>query len=468
MLRFKEMPMHPSQTLLFPQSVEDALAKDCDVRAFKDVMDCIDYSVIEYKCSATGCPPYPPRVMVNILGYAYSKGLRSSRRIEELVNVDVRFIWLAGGLRPDHNTIARFRKDNWSELSELYKDSVRISAEAGLVFLNATSTDGSKIPAVASKKRVYSQSRLDREMAVVDRILQEAEDADRAEDEQHGSASGSEIPEHLKDAAQRKARLQEISKRLSESKKAAVVESEPDARVMLTRNGKAPAYNLQASVDAENQIIVAMSLTQAETDHGLLPEMVRQVEENTGLSPDVELVDSGYSDEETIKFCHETGQDVLMPIQDHVDVERNDLFSKRCFIIDEQRDVVVCPAGRDLEYKRTTKQDSGTYRVYAAKGCKNCSFQMDCVGTTKCSKQVKINQIEPLREELRQKFRCPESKEVYALRKQTVETVFAQIKKNLRFDRLLLRGFKGASAEIALICMVHNVLKCARSAARAA
>lgn len=78
MPRFKEMPMHPSQVLLFSQSVEDALPKGSDVRGFNDVMECLDYSDIYRKCSERGCPPYPPKVMVKILTYAYSKGLRSS------------------------------------------------------------------------------------------------------------------------------------------------------------------------------------------------------------------------------------------------------------------------------------------------------------------------------------------------------------------------------------------------------
>ena len=90
MPRFKQMPMEPSQVMLFGLSVEDALPSDSDVRAFKDVMNCVDYSEIESRRSSTGAPPYPPKVMVMILGYAYSKGMRSSRVIENLLKVDVR------------------------------------------------------------------------------------------------------------------------------------------------------------------------------------------------------------------------------------------------------------------------------------------------------------------------------------------------------------------------------------------
>jgi hypothetical protein len=301
-------------------------------------------------------------------------------------------------------------------------------------------------------------------MAKVEEVLREAEEADRAEDELYGLSNGRELPEHLKDTVERKARLQEIARRLREGKSNTVVASEPDSRVMKTTSGNLPSYNLQASVDSENQIIVAMKLTQAETDHGQLPGMVMEVEANTGFSPGIELVDSGYYDEATLTWADEVKQEVLMPVQEQPQsAKRNDLFCSKCFVHDQEKDVVICPAGRELAYRRTDRTDSGTYRTYTAKGCKSCSFQKECVGGGRCGKQIRINEIEPLREEMRQKFKSEEGRRTYALRKQTVETVFAQIKKNLKFDRLLLRGFKGACAEVALICMVHNVLKCARN-----
>ena len=126
MPRYKEMPMPPDQIMLFGTSVDEALAADSGVRSFNDVMECLDYSGIQSKCSSLGCPPYPPKEMVKILTYAYSTGVRSSRKIEHRLKVDIEFIWLAGGIKPDHNTIARFRKDNWEHLSGLFKSSVRV------------------------------------------------------------------------------------------------------------------------------------------------------------------------------------------------------------------------------------------------------------------------------------------------------------------------------------------------------
>ncbi|MCX6375990.1 MAG: transposase [Armatimonadetes bacterium] len=152
MPNFKQMPMTPSQVLLFPMSVEESVPKDCDVRVLGEAVDLLDWSAFEAGYSETGSPPYPPKVLAKILVYGYSKGMRSSRALEDAVKNDKRYIWLAGGLEPDHCTIVRFRKQKASELRAAYRGSVRICSEAGLILLDVTATDGSKIKARASSR----------------------------------------------------------------------------------------------------------------------------------------------------------------------------------------------------------------------------------------------------------------------------------------------------------------------------
>jgi transposase len=450
--------------MLFGLSVEDALPSNSDVRAFNDVMECLDYSLMESRCSEVGCPPYPPKVMVKVLGYAYSQGVRSSRRIETLLSIDVRFIWLAGGLKPDHNTLARFRKERWEDITGLLEDSARVSAEAGLVFLNTVCTDGSKILAAASRKRVYGQERIKRGMDAVEKILREAEEVDLAEDEQYGSGTDGEIPEHLRDAKERKARLEKIAKQLEDSKKKAVVETEPDSRVMLTSEGKRPAYNMQTSVDADNQIIIAMKLTQSENDHGYLPEMVKEIESNIGLAPDMSIADTGYGDEKTLKWLEETGHDALIPPQEYSEgSRRKGLFAAKCFLHAGDRDVLICPAGRELDFRAEYKKSNGTYRRYAVFGCSDCSFRNECVGKNGHGRRIDVSIMARQKEQMRERLDSEEGRLLYQQRQQTSEPVFGRIKENMGLRRFLLRGIEGATAESALACLAHNVLKCAAS-----
>jgi transposase len=465
MPRFKQMPMPPSQVMLFSQSVEDALSDDSDVRSFRDVMECLDYCEVESKCSAVGCPPYPPKEMVKILTYAYSKGVRSSRRIEEMLKVDVRFMWLAGGLKPDHNTIARFRKENSQELMQLFKDSVRVCMEAGLVLLHVVATDGTKIKAAASRSSIWSNARLERELAAVERILQEAEQVDASEDEQYGSGNGSDVPEHLRDHKARLEHLQEIAKRLKESDRKNFVESDPECRVMKTRDGVRPCYNLQASVDAQSQVIVAMKLSQHEVDTGKLPEMTEQVEANTGCSPDVSLADCGYCDEATMKWIADNDHDVLMPSRTQFrEAGRTDGFATKDFILDKDRDVLICPAGRELTFKVEHWCGAAMYRKYAAVDCQSCEFYRKCVHIRRGSRHVNVSVTAPQRKLIADRLKTDEGRKLFSKRQATVEPVFGQMKSNRGFDRFLAWGFDGACAEVALASIAHNIAKCAAMA----
>ena len=468
MPRYKQMPLEPSQLMLYGQSVEDAVPKSCDVRAYRDLTECLDYACLEAKCFERGCPPYPPEVMVRVLGYAYSKAIRSSRKIEQHLNYDVRFIWLAGGLKPDHNTIARFRKDNWQEFKDLFGQSVRVCCEAGLVSLNVVSTDGTKIRAAASKKQMYNEDRLEREMAAVEKILLDAEETDRLEDERDGGSPDDRLPEHLQDSKERKARLEQIAKQLAASESKCVIASEPESRAMETSGGVRPAYNLQACVDADSQVIVAMDLTQAVNDYGQLPSMSGEVERVTGMSAATMLADGGYVDEETLRWTDQCSSNVLMPVSRHWRESRrdaNDLFANRCFIPDDERDVLVCPVGRELTFRGQYRTKAGGYRRYQARDCRSCSFYDQCVSKSLDGRRISVSVVEPQRAKIRQKLLSKEHRELYALRKQTVEPVFGQIKSNLQMSRFLLYGIKGAAAEASLMCMVHNVLKCVKSAA---
>jgi transposase len=178
MASFKQMPMAPSQVVMFPVSVEDALPVDCDVRLVGEAMEALDWQGFEASYADTGRPAYPPKVMCKLLVYGYSKGIRSSRVLEEMARHDQRYIWLAGGLRPDHATIARFRKEHGKWFKQVYQATVRLCAEAGLVLLRVVATDGSKIAARASRRSLWDAKRLGKEMEAIDRILAEAEAAD--------------------------------------------------------------------------------------------------------------------------------------------------------------------------------------------------------------------------------------------------------------------------------------------------
>ena len=462
MPRFKEMPQEPSQIWLMPPSLDEMVSKAEEVRVLSEAMDRLDWTILEKTYFERGTPAYPPKVMTKILVYAYSKGIRSSRRIEELLHSDVRYMWLAGMLKPDFHTIARFRKEKFEALSELFADSARLCKDLGLVNLNIAALDGTKMLANASVKSLYDRKRLDKELEAVKKILREAEEVDEREDAEHGESNGREIPERLKDANARKVILDELAKKLRDSGSKTISGTDGECRMMRTREGIRPSFNVQAAVDGQSQVVLAVSVTNSEHDHGQSPKMIRKIKDNCGLTPVMALADTGYCDEESLEALEEMGQEALLAVKEHPsNTKRNDLFSSKCFLADIDSDVLICPAGRQLHFSGEHQLGSGRYRLYRAKGCSSCSFKSQCVKNGRGSRRVYVSCREPLRQKMKEKLRSSGGKLVYALRKQIVEPVFGQIKHNRNFRRFMLRGIEGATAEIALVFLAHNLAKCA-------
>ena len=112
------------QRTLFPQSVDEYISTDAPVRAYDVIVDSLDFDAlgIEVNSHKVGCPQYDPIVMLKLLVYGYSYGIRSSRKLEREIHYNLSFIWLAGGLKPDHKTIAEFRRKNKSAIKTAPKN----------------------------------------------------------------------------------------------------------------------------------------------------------------------------------------------------------------------------------------------------------------------------------------------------------------------------------------------------------
>ena len=457
MAQFKQLPCSPQQVVLFSVSLEETVAADCDVRLLSEAMELLDWRELEASYKTTGCPAYPPKLMAKLLMYGYSKGVRSSRKLEEAAQHDLRYIWLLGGFRPDHATIARFRRKHESHLKQLFVGTVRLCAEAGLVLLNCVATDGSRIQGRASKRSLYDKKRLAKELAAVEQILAEAEAIDQAEEA--ASSRAGTIPEALKDAKCRQARLAEIAARLEKSSQQRVSASDPDCKVVRTGAGFRPGYNAQVTVDSEHHVIVAAELICQQTDNAQLSEQLKQVAENLGLAPDLALADSGYSDEETFQWLEDTKQQALVPPREQAKKQQDtSLFGSRCFLPVAGEDALICPAGRKLTLRGTVKKGNNHYREYTALDCRGCSFSRDCIKGKKRRRSLQVSIVEKIRDELRQKLKTPQGQAQYRIRAQTVEPTFGNLKANLGFWRFLLAGKVGASAEFWLICIAHNLL----------
>ncbi len=161
-----------------------------------------------YRWDGRGRPAYDPRVMVSLLCYSYSRGIRSSRAIERACVEDVVFRVILANRVPDHSTIAEFRVRHETALAELFSGVLQLCKNAGLASVGVIAVDGTKVHANAS-----SYSNADYQRIAIE-ILKEAARVDEEEDELYGDARGDELPEHLRTPEGRRAALKAAKEKL--------------------------------------------------------------------------------------------------------------------------------------------------------------------------------------------------------------------------------------------------------------
>jgi len=433
------------QALLLPPSVHDFVPPEHLSRfVIALVTEELDLTAIlaRYK-GERGQPPYHPVMMVALLLYGYAVGVYSSRRIAKACAERVDFMAIVALDAPDFRTISEFRRRHLAALSGLFVQVLQLCEQAGLVKLGHVALDGTKIKANASKHKAMSYERMTKREAELEAEvsgwLAAAEAADAEEDKAFGAAKrGDELPDWVANKQKRLAKIREAkaaleaeAKAKAEAEKAArekeaaddprpgrkatppsdVPEAkaqrnftDPESRIMKTKDGFIQGYNAQAAVDAVSQVIVAHGLSDASNDQQQLAPMLDAIEANTGELPDELSADAGY--------CSEANLERL-----------------------KQKRVSGYVATGRQKHGEATATGERAYRT---------GSRLAAMAT---------------------KLRRAGRRSRYRLRKQVVEPVFGQIKQAREFRQFLMRGIEKVTAEWAMICIAHNLLKLAKAAA---
>ncbi len=410
-------PYDPDQMLLLPPSVREWVPEGDLAHVISDVVDVLDLSEIEavYEEELRGYPPYHPRMMTQLWLYAYAVGIRSCRKLSQLVQRDVGFMMLAAGNQPDFRTLNSFRLRHLAALSRLFVQVVRLCEKRGLVQLRHVAVDGTRVKANASKHSAMSYGRMKQEeariRAEVEAYFQECDRVDAEEDERYGpDRRGDELPEELRTAERRRRAIREAMAELErEAQEAGKAEPEekaqrnftdPESRIMKGSEGAfIQGYNAQAAVDACSQVIVAAGLTNSAADAGQLVPLVDRVEANLGVRPRQVSADAGYCSETNLEALEERGIDGYV----------------------------------------ATGRMSRSYRCPPAP-------------------RGRIPQGLTRRERMQRRLMTKPGRATYRLRQQVVEPVFGQIR-NKGLIRLWLRGETKARGEWLLHCIGHNLCK---------
>jgi transposase len=450
-MAYNLLPCEREQSYLMPPSLREWLAEGDLAWFILDAVGQVDLGEFyaAYRSDGWGAPAYDPGMMVAVLLYAYCQGVRSSRKIARALERDVGFRVIAANQQPDFRTICRFRAEHEEALERLFVQVLRLCREAGLVKLGVVGLDGSKIGANAALASNRSYESIEEE---VRGILAEAKKVDAEEDALFGpERRGDELPEGLGRRAERLKRLQEAKARMERKaeeaaktvrehlvlrqveeeasgkkkrgRKPKVVEStpaedakanttDPDSRIMNTRQGYVQGYNVQAVV-SQDQIIVAVGVTQQANDVQQLKPMLETLGrtlEAAGIEerPKTALADAGYWSEANVTNCS-------------------------------------CPEGPELLIATTKdwKQRKALKEGRSPRG--------------------RIPKCLSLRERMERKLLTQRGRRLYRLRGITVEPVLGQVKEGQGFRRFMRRGLRAVESESSLMATSHNLLKLWRS-----
>jgi len=454
-----------AQQFLLPVRLDSFVPENHTARILNDIIETVDITAIESTYSENGCPAYHPRLMLKILLYGYMIDIRSSRDIQKMASTDTAFMYLTAMQHPDFRTICRFRSTHLDSIKDIFVQVVTICKEMGMLGAGKVSIDGTKIKANASVRQSKDAKALDKETnkirKEIDKILNESIEIDEEEDEKYGDSTPYEMPEELVDKTKRLEKLQTAKKKLEEEKLTKINITDNDANIMKHRDGtKKPSYNGQVAVDDKEQVIVAADLVDDENDVHQVDPMIQLIWATMGYRPTVLLADAGYFSYDNIELLNQIGIDAYIP-DNFFKVEecgKSKWFRKSMFRFDKENDCYYCPAGIMIPFTRIQKRkDKPDLKQYVCYFCSDCVLKKAC---TKAEKRIiSRDPREYLIEDMREKLRTEEGKEVYLGRMYTVEPVFGQMKQNRGFREFLLRGKEKVKVEFLMMCIGHNIGK---------
>ena len=453
------------QRCLFPESLDDYVGPEDPVRAYDAFVGALDLEAlgIAWGPRQVGCPAYDPRVMLKILVYGYSYGIRSSRKLERALHHNVSFMWLAGGLKPDFKTIARFRHDHRNALAGVLKQGARLCIKLNLIAGNTLFVDGSKFRGNVSLNNRWTVERCERALARIDKrietLLAECDAVD-AQEAQTGSLV--KLEKTLSQQQKLKTKVETALKELQEENLDHVNTTDPESTSIHGRQGSHAGYNAQIVVDDQHGLIVHSDVVNDNNDLGQFADQIDAANDTLEQPCQRACGDAGFSNAKVLEKIDAQGIEVIVPSAQQAQQARGQEpgpFDRSRFRYDAEADAYVCPVGMSLPFRRIAGP-KGRREYYPGRGrCSDCPHFGACTTNETTGRKIVRHAHEALRAKLAAHYETPAAQAVFRRRKENVELPFGHVKRNLGVDSFLLRGLAGVRAEMALLSSCFNLAR---------
>jgi transposase len=460
-----------SQTYLLPPATDDWIPANHPVRyiaMFVDELPDREWAALDIaqEPDARGAPRYAPELLLSLWLAGFTFGIRTTRKLETACQYDLAFIWLAGGQRPDHHTLWAFYARHRQAMRRLLKQTVRVAIAANLLDLGLQAIDGTKVLANAARERSLTEAELQHLEQRLDRELAELE----AQHAGAGEPTPAVLPPELASATALRERVRQARAQMETTGQAGKGNlTDPEARVMKTRQGLRPAYNAQAAAvvaldrahsGQAGRMIVAAELSTEPDDHGQLLPMLAAGADQAPVP--LTVADAGYHSGANLAACAEAGYPVVIPEPR----ARGDQQPSRSFTYDAATDTYQCSQGVVLTRRGTTTRgdDGREVRRYRADGrsCRGCPLRAHCIGAGRGGRVLQVGLHDLHLRQHRAWMETEEARQVLGRRKGLIEGVFGTIKAQFAGRQLWLRGQAKVAAEWSLLAIGANLRTLAR------
>lgn len=447
------------QQTLLPPSIEDYVPADAPVRAYDAMINAMDLAVMGFSLDPhkVGNSQYHPTSMLKLLVYGYSYGIRSSRKLERECHYNLSFIWLTGGLKPDHKTIAEFRRLNKRPLQQVIRHCARICIDLNLIDGNILFIDGTRLRADASIAHSWTTEKCQQDLAELDRrigqLLESCEASDQAESEQ---GSLVHLEQTLADQTALKAKIEAVLARLRKEGKPSINTTDADCVRIHSRQGSHAGYTGHIAVDDAHGLIVNSDVVAENNESHQLANQLEQANAVLEKPCTTACADAGFTDYHELDKMDRTQTDIIVPPKQSIAEASSNPFDRSHFVYNEADDTYTCPEGHRLTCRGVdTKEHSRAY--YGGSACRTCRHFGRCTINRLQGRKVRRYEYEALRTELEDRYRQPDAQTIFARRKAKVEHPFGHFKRNLGAGHFLLRGLVGVRAEMSLLAGCFNI-----------
>ena len=500
--------------LKIPMDTEINIPKDDPVRLLSAICERIEYEELYAAYSEEGRPGYSPRILFKVINYGYMRQIYSSRKLEQACRENIKFMYLLEGeSAPDHNTIARFRKDRLAEAMEgLFRQMVEMLEEAGEIDLRTVYIDGTKIEACANRYTFVWKKSLEKRLSKLAEKMKEAWEKLAERNGLHGTCPEKIQTHHVKKLlkrlrirakreglvyvhgkGKRKQALQrdietvsEWLRRMKEYQKGLHIcgergsysKTDTDATFMHVKedhmkNGQLkPCYNVNVATASE--YVIGCHLSADCTDTNTLIPFTRQLPMDKIQRI---IADAGYESEENYTYFEALEHtDAYIKPANHEQKKhkkyRTDPGRRENMTYHSETDEYICTQGKRLIMSEVKKQKTKTgflteTSIYRCEDCCGCPCKEKCIrkGTSKKpladrTKSLYVNKnFLRQREEMEQRISSQEGCLLRVNRSIQAEGTFAMTKEDMHFRRFLTRGKCNVTVEWLLLCFAFNVLK---------